>query len=397
MSAGRTLPALGLLALVWALVGPALTAVDRTDRSLCMTVLDVGQGDALLLDLPGAVWLVDGGGAPGSRRDVGEDTVVPALRARGIDRLDRVVLTHGDADHIGGLFAVLEQLQVGELLVPTRQHLSSAERMLLNLARRQGVSILIADEGAELGPLPGGTHGALLHPSPGWEPADPGDRNARSVVFRIGLGGIDFLLTGDIEAETDRHLLDRGVLTPAAVLKLAHHGSRTSTTPELLGAVDPLLALTGAGQDNRFGFPHTSVVQRLRAHGTEMYWTGRHGALRVCTDGFAIELGPVVGEGPGFTPWIAPAEVVARWQSLVRTTTPAGGLASPPAVAGSDRQQPSTPRSRRASKTRKRKRSKAAAPKTTEPATPAPPTLLDDREWRSRRKSARMKAPWRSR
>lgn len=387
MKRKRALPALGLLVLVWALVGPALTTVDSTDRSLCVTVLDVGQGDSLLLDLPGQTWLVDGGGAPGSRWDVGEERVVPALRARGIDRLDRVVLTHGDGDHIGGLFAVLEQLEVGELLVPSRRRQSSPERMLLNLARSKGVTILVADEGAVLGPLPGGTHGALLHPTPGWQAVDPDDRNAGSVVFRIGLGGVDFLLTGDIEAETERHLLARGVLTPAAVLKLAHHGSRTSTTAELLDAVDPLLALAGAGLENRFGFPHASVVQRLRARDTAMYWTGRHGPLRVCTDGFGIQLTPVPGEASDFAPWTASQTAVARWRSRIRVVRPPVVQVAPPPVRSRcgppDRPAATSPRRR--------------TPKPEEPPTPAVPTLLDERAWRTHRKNAKMKAPWRPR
>jgi len=381
MKRASVLPGLGLLALVWALVGPALTPVDSTDRSLCMTALDVGQGDSLLLELPGQVWLVDGGGAPGSRRDVGELRVVPELRSRGIDRLDRVILTHGDADHVGGLFAVLEQLEVGELLVPTRARLSSAERMLLALARRQGVAILVADEGAALGPLPGGTHGALLHPSPGWEAADLHDRNAGSVVFRVGLGGVDFLLTGDIEAETERDLLERGVLAPAAVLKLAHHGSRTSTTEEFLRVVDPMVVLAGAGRDNRFGFPHNSVVQRLRARDAAFYWTGRHGAHRVCTDGFGLQLVPIVGGQTEFEPWEAPPSAVASWRSRVR---PILRVAAPPDPA---------PRP----KARRTRRSSSKPPRPTAKKAPEPqpaPTLLDERAWSSHRKSKRMKAPW---
>lgn len=380
------LPGLGLLALLWALVGPALTPVDGPDRTLCLTVLDVGQGDALLLDLPGAVWLVDGGGAPGSRRDVGESVVVPALRRRGVDRLDRVVLTHGDGDHIGGLFAVLEQLDVAELLVPTRRRLSSAERMLLALAQRQGTEVLVADEGAPLGPLPGGAHGALLHPRPDWEPPDPDDRNAGSVVFDVGLGGVDFLLTGDIEAETEELLAAQGRVPRVAVLKLAHHGSRTSTTEAFLSRAAPLVAVAGAGRDNRFGFPHASVTGRLTEQGVPLYWTGRHGEVRVCTDGFEVS---VAGGEQGALVRTFDAAEVASWRSELPVPVPV----SPGLAADDERPKESKPRRRRPRRRSRKKAAKAAA----EPEVEEAPQLLDDRSWRRRRKSAAMKAPWKGR
>ena len=380
--------ALGLLALVWALVGPGLTPTDVTARSVCMTVLDVGQGDAILLELQGQHWLVDGGGAPGTRRDLGVERVLPALRARGIDRLDRVVLTHGDADHIGGLFAVLEQLEVGALVVPTRGRVSGAERMLIGLAERRGVAVHVVDEGAELGPLPGAVHGRLLHPRPGWTGPN-GDRNAGSVVFVVGLGGVDFLLTGDIEAETERELVALGLVPRSAVLKLAHHGSRTSTTPVFLDAVDPLVAVAGAGRDNRFGFPHRGVTSRLDERDTRLFWTGRDGPVRVCTDGFGLRATAADPRRPLAAPWSATSAEVAAWRSTRPSAPPAGLHVAAPGATG-----PKGARTARRRAHRARAPARAKAPEPRAPQAVPPPTLLSTKEWERKRRSSRMKAPW---
>jgi competence protein ComEC len=388
----------GLLLL--AVVAIGVVAGGRTTEAppegLCLTALDVGQGDALLLQFPeGLPWLVDGGGIPGSRHDVGLSRVLPALRARGIDRLGLVVMTHGDVDHAGGLFAVIEHIDVDALLVPRRVRLGPTERSLVQLARERGVDVLAASEGGGLPAVRGGVAVELLHPSPEYWTSYPGSStNDGSIVLRAQLGSVAMLLTGDIEGPGEDWLLQRGVDLRATVLKVGHHGSRSSSSARFLDAVGPLLAVAGIGADNRFGFPHQGVVARLRAHGASLFWTGRHGEVRVCTDGVSV-----VTDHRDAGPWeplrrLAAAEVAA-WTRRVPPprVIPAESASAPPRSEKTRaRRKP-----RDASRPRARKAT-ASSRRAKEPATPAPPRLIDDREWeRSRRERTSKRPPWRSR
>jgi beta-lactamase superfamily II metal-dependent hydrolase len=357
---------------------------------LCLEVLDVGQGDALLLTLPGGRrWLVDGGGDPSGRVDVGQLRLLPALRRRGIDRLDRVFATHGDLDHTGGLHAVLDELEVGELWVPRRSGGSSGLRRLTSSAARLGTPVLsVADGDALVESAP--TTARLLHPRPGWVDALSLDahENNGSIVLLVGLGQVQMLLTGDVEAPAEDLLVQQG-LPRAAILKVPHHGSRSSSTEGLLAAVDPLVAVAGAGRENHFGFPHASVSARYLRRGVPLLWTGRHGALRTCTDGWTVvvENAP---DGRGWEPlrsW-SPSEVSA-WVERAQAERPP--VRRP--VVTKEVKRSSRPKRKRRTRRRSRSRRKAAAP--TPSPEPTPTVLLDDRAWERRRKARRKpKPPW---
>lgn len=392
---------LGLL-LLWVAAGPAPTVAP--EGALCLTVLDVGQGDSLLLRFPGGeAWLVDGGGVPGSRYDVGEARVVPALRRRGIDRLDLVVVTHGDADHAGGIAAVLEQLDVGALLLPRERRQGNAERMLQGLAQERGVSVRFASSSHELPALGGGARARLLHPPIGWDGA--GESNDGSVVLRLGFGAVRILLTGDLEEPGEAALLASGEDVAADVLKLGHHGSRTSTGAAFLDRVGPQVAVASAGRDNRYGFPHALVTERLGERSIPLWWTGRHGELEVCSDGLDLSVaGGLDGErvvlDARSADEVATAAGAAEERRVPlrrgerapeRAERPARGSRRASSSASSRRTSPGTKPTKSLKKTAKTKRAK-------EPPTPAPPELLDDREWRRSRKARQKpRAPWASR
>jgi len=239
--------------------------------------LDVGQGDAALLQSTGAAVLVDGGVAVPGGPDLGRLAVLPALRALGVKRLDLVVASHADLDHQGGLRAVLRAMPVARLWLPTGGRRDPAFRELLRAARSRAVAVQERGLGGAPLLLPG------LRVEPLWPPAFPaaGSRNDRSLVLRAQLGELRVLLPGDLEAPGEAGLLATRAALRAEVLKLPHHGSRTSSTCAFLTAVAPALAVVSAPLHGRFGMPHPQVTRRLARLGIRMAWTGRDGAVLV--------------------------------------------------------------------------------------------------------------------
>lgn len=237
--------------------------------------LDVGQGDAVLVRLPGRVEvLIDGGGTPFSDYDVGERVVVPALRALGVDELEVVVATHPDADHVEGLLAVLREVPVGTLVTGPAQPGVFLDDELRRLATERGVHVHVAVRGESLVlGRRGEARFDVLHPPAG----ATGRGNEDSVVLALRLRGQAVaLFLGDVGAATEVEL----ALPRVHTLKVGHHGSRYSTSEELLRATRPRLAVLSVG-DNRYGHPHPSVLERLSEHGVPVVSTQEKGAVRV--------------------------------------------------------------------------------------------------------------------
>jgi competence protein ComEC len=252
-----------------------------------LTAIDVGQGESLFLGLPGGrAILVDGGGLPsygGSVRstfDIGEAVVSPYLWSRSIRRLDVIAVTHADTDHTGGVPALLENFEVGELWLAAGP---DDERMLplLGTARARGIPVrrFQRGDGASLG----GVRIEVL--SPVFETAITGRKNDDSLVLRVSHGSQSFLLTGDIERRAEQALVANPFLGSQTVLKLAHHGSRTSTSPQFLDRVQPSFAIVSSGYRNSYGHPHPEVVRRLTRHGASVLRTDQDGLVSVATDG----------------------------------------------------------------------------------------------------------------
>ncbi len=264
------------------------TQATRPPAFLVVTALDVGQGDAILIQSPGGrTMLVDGGGEIGAGRggwDVGRMRVVPALRRAGVRRLDAVMLTHPHEDHVGGLPAVLENFPVGLVLDPGVPHPSPSYTRLLHLVEAGRIPYRTARAGMRVD-LGGGVALTILYP-PDPIPVFRGDRvHAGSVVGRLAYGQTVALLTGDAEAPAERLLVDGGVELTAQVLKVGHHGSRTSTTPAFVTRVQPQYAVISVGADNSFGHPHQVTLDTLAAAGVTVYRTDRDGAVRFTSNG----------------------------------------------------------------------------------------------------------------
>lgn len=261
-----------------------------------VTMLDVGQGDAILVQMPHErALLVDAGGTPGGTFDVGGRVVTPAVWALGQRRIHYLALSHGDLDHVGGARRVMEDLGPDEIWegipVETSPELHAARADAQ--ARRIGWRRLLAGHEIEFGAV----HILVRHPRPpDWQRIRV--RNDDSLVLEVRYGGVSFLLTGDAgrEFEATPDLSARSGGPPRIrVLKVAHHGSRSSTAASFLATYPPRVALISAAAGNMFGHPAPEVTSRLRAHDVHVYRTDRHGAVIVETDGREVRVRAMAG------------------------------------------------------------------------------------------------------
>ncbi|MEJ2665731.1 MAG: ComEC/Rec2 family competence protein [Deinococcales bacterium] len=238
--------------------------------------LDVGQGDATLIRLPGRVEvLVDGGGTPFSDGDLGEQVVLPALRALDVRALDVVVATHADLDHVEGLLTVLQRIPVGTLVMGPPWPSAAVDARLRAIAASRGIPIHRALRG-ERWRLGRGRNRAeldVLHP--GARALPTSNENSIALLLRYG-GAPQVLMLGDAPASVERSL----AVPHVPVLKVAHHGSRFSTSEALLRAARPALAVVSVGR-NHYGHPDPGVLERLSSHGAEVRSTLAGGALRL--------------------------------------------------------------------------------------------------------------------
>jgi competence protein ComEC len=274
-----------------------------------LTAVDVGQGDGLFVAFPeGKLMVVDAGGVPQflrqSRFDTGEQIMAPYLWSRSIRRLDVVVMSHAHEDHMGGLHVLIRDFHPRELWYGAAPE-TGAWSTLRDVARQAGVRLRQLRSGERF--RFGGAQIDVLAPPPDYSPADR-PRNDDSLVLRVSYKGRSFLLTGDAERRTERFLIEGGWLSPSDVLKVAHHGSRTSTTEAFLERLSPAFAVISAGKDNLYGYPHPEVSARLLAKRVTTLGTHEWGLITLRTDGRRWELNtyrwakPLWHPAPGWLP-----------------------------------------------------------------------------------------------
>ena len=250
--------------------------------------LDVDQADATLVTTPsGRSLLVDAAGDVRGGFDVGGRIVSPVLWHAGIRRLDLLALTHGDPDHVGGASSVIADLRPREVWEGVPVPSSSTLRTLRTAATDAGVRwrTVRAGDVRSWGDV---TLRVVHPPPPDWERQEV--RNDDSLVLELWYGDVSVVLPGDVGADVERSLI--GSFRPAAfrVLKVPHHGSRTSSTGAFVDALQPDLAVVSAGRNNPFGHPHPEVVRRYIDVGARVLHTGEAGAITVCTDGREVRV-----------------------------------------------------------------------------------------------------------
>jgi competence protein ComEC len=284
----------------------------RPDGRLRVDFLDVGQGDAALLTMPdGTTLLVDGGGRPSfgvspqardvergetferDARSIGEAVVSEYLWSRGLDRVDYIVATHADADHIDGLNDIMRNFHVRAAFVGRAPAFDAEYRRFAATAAEREVPIHLIGRGDRL--QFGAVSVEVLWPERTQNINAPSG-NDDSVVLRLRLGDKTFLLTGDIEKTAEAALVQSQSPLRSDVVKVAHHGSKTSSIESFINATSPRFAIISVGLSSIFGHPHKQVVERWVASGAQILITGRSGTITISTDGNDIRVETYVSD-----------------------------------------------------------------------------------------------------
>lgn len=253
-------------------------AFINIDGKLKIYFIDVGQGDSMLVKtVNGKNILIDGGGSKNPDYDIGEKILVPYLLDRRIKTLDYVIISHFDEDHATGVAQILGKIDVSSIILTRQLEENDIYRHILSIAKEKKIKLIYVKEGDVL--KIGGIKISIIHPENKLMINNPMNNN--SIVCKVEYNSFSMLLTGDIEMEAEELILRKNINLKADVLKVAHHGSKTSTTGEFLKAINPKVALIGVGKNNNFGHPSNEVIQRLKENGTRIYRTDENGEISI--------------------------------------------------------------------------------------------------------------------
>jgi competence protein ComEC len=291
-------------------------SAGRPTGKLRIDFLDVGQGDSALVTFPdNTTLLIDGGGRPGpfqqdritgeahddaeetferETRSIGEAVVSEYLWWRGLDHVDYILATHADADHIDGLNDVARNFKVRAALVARTPSQDPEYARFSDTLTNQRIPLRVIGAGDVL--RFGGVTASVLWPLPAANPNAP-SRNNDSIVLRLQIGARALLLTGDIEMAGEVRMLRGNENLRAEVVKVAHHGSKTSSTAPFIAATQPRFAVISVGQTSIFGHPNREVVERWRNSGAQILTTGTSGTITVTTDGRDLKVSSYVVPG----------------------------------------------------------------------------------------------------
>ncbi len=273
-----------VLALLTTILVIILVQIFSPSDNLEVNFINVGEGDSILIEAPRKYnILIDGGGTPFSVFDVGSSTVIPYLRREGIDKINLMILTHPDLDHLEGLLPVLEEFKVDMIL---------DGGLAWDIPEYREFISLIKDKNIPYYQVKAGDHFIfnrnfeilILNPMPTADLYNESDLNNASIVVKLLYKNSKFLFTGDIEEEAEKELLLWQDYLKSDVLKVAHHGSASSTQIEFLNKVDPVIAVISVGKNN-YGHPSPEIIERLESRNIKIYRTDQKGTIIIRTDG----------------------------------------------------------------------------------------------------------------
>lgn len=263
-----------------------INPISRSGSNLVATFLDVGQGEATFIKTPsGQNILIDGGGTYKKGFDIGERVVLPFLLNHGVRKIDVIIATHPHPDHMRGLVDIVKALQVDKLFLNKDNPDYDFYRELKNTALKKGTRIkrVASPSHYEIGEV----RIIFFHPSDEFNQMNSKvvDENNRSLVFKLVYKKFSVLFVSDIQREAEDHLLKANYPLKANILKVPHHGSKTSSTDSFLRNVAPDIAVISVGQNNWFGFPSQEVIKRLKEMNTDIYQTSKHGSIQLISNG----------------------------------------------------------------------------------------------------------------
>lgn len=265
---------LSLVIIILAAITALTTPKNQNDNgNLKVAFIDVGQGDCSLISIDDKTLLVDGG-----EYECWEEDIKPYMAENGIDIFSSVMTSHYHSDHGGGIYELIEEGRAGRLIIPDTEDTGTLKNKLTKLANRNNIEIMSVAAGNSID---------IGHPDMKLEVLFPDgsiyanvDKNINndSIILRLDYFDTSFLFTGDLEEEAEMVLVNSGRLD-ADVLKVGHHGSKTSTSKEFLEAVSPAYAIIEVGENNSYGHPHSNVVKRIRDYEAMIYRTDRNGDI----------------------------------------------------------------------------------------------------------------------
>lgn len=263
-----------------------LGIIHISPNDLKVYFIDVGQGDCSLVISPyGKKILIDGGGSKEvSNFDVGENTILPFLLHKGVTNIDIVMISHFDADHCNGLISILESINVKKVVISKQASISEEYLKFVNIIKERKIPVQIVKRGDKIN-IDKQSYFEILHPAEELMDDQKGGLNINSIVaklvYKTSKEKFRTLFTGDIEEKGEQELLNKEIELQSEVLKVGHHGSKSSTTENFLDKVNPKIALIGVGEKNTFGHPSSVVIERLTRRKIRIYRTDINGEIKM--------------------------------------------------------------------------------------------------------------------
>ena len=259
-----------------------LVVIIQLNQKLEINFLDVGQGDSCFIVTPhNKTILVDGGGSTSSSFDVGKDTLIPYILDRGYTKIDYIFISHFDQDHVGGILTVLQELRVGKIYISKQGENSQNYEKFLEIVSEKKLDVQVIKAGDKI--LIDNLSFNILWPTE--KQISENILNNNAIVMKLYYKNFSMLFTGDIEEPAEKAILNtyknKLEIFQSTILKVAHHGSKSSSTQEFLDVVKPKIALIGVGENNLFGHPNAHVIERLEECDIKVFRTDESGEINV--------------------------------------------------------------------------------------------------------------------